>query len=154
MPCLALCIEEMLRAGNFPGKHAVKACQIPEALPSVLMLTSTMKPFMIILNSVVYAGALEQAMQEAESQGVLSSSDELHIGSRSSSSKYRRSEGRPAKGIAKNKAKGNIQSNRRQESLPQVIACDVTKTGTCGCHCFFHLQFLGWGAIVCKCTGA
>ena len=109
------------------------------------------------LTSVVHVGALEQAMQEAESQGVLSSSDEVHIGSSNSSSKYRRSEGRPAKGDTKNKAKGNAKSNRRQESLPQVTHCDVTKTLLAAAGyvrlslLFLFFSFWGGGASVPPC---
>ena len=94
-------------------------------------------------------------MQEAESQGVLSSSDEVHIGS-SNSSKYK-SEGRPAKRDAKNKANDNAQSNRRQESLPQVTACDVTKTLLADAgdlrlsSLFLFFTFGGGGANVYKC---
>ena len=57
-------------------------------------------------------------MQEAESQGVLSSSDEVHVSSGSSSSsstKYRRNEGRDAKS----------QGKRRQANLPQVTGCSL-----------------------------
>lgn len=74
------------------------------------------------------AGALEQAMQVAESQGVLSSSDEVHISSNNSDSKYTRNEGRPEKGKAKGNAQGNLQGNKRQDSLPQVTGCKVAKT--------------------------
>ena len=102
---------------------------------------------------VVHAGALEQAMQLAESQGVLSSSDEVHMGNSNSNSKHRGSEGRPAKAIAKSQAKGNAQSNRRQESLPQVTACDVTKTGRCWilAAVIVFLIFSFGGASICKC---
>ena len=134
MLCLALCVEGMLKDGDIPGKACSEGLSNSRGASISFDAEFHSEIFCYLiytLKSVVHAGALEQAMQEAESQGVLSSSDELHIGSRSSSSKYRRSEGRPAKGIAKNKAKGNVQSNRRQESLPQVTACDVTKTGRC-----------------------
>lgn len=57
------------------------------------------------------SGALEQAMQVAESQGVLSSSDEIHV-SNSSSIRYRRQDDKTVK--AKN------QGKRRQESLLQA----------------------------------
>lgn len=72
-------------------------------------------------------------MQVAESQGVLSSSDEVHISSSDSSSKYTRNvEGRPDKGMEKGKAKGNAQGNlkgnKRQDSLPQVTGWKVAKT--------------------------
>ena len=57
-------------------------------------------------------------MQVAESQGVLSSSDEVHISSSPSSTKSRRNAGKTAKG----KDQGKSQGKRRQESLPQVTA--------------------------------
>lgn len=59
----------------------------------------------------MHTGALEQAMQVAESHGVLSSSDEVHL---SSSISDRREEDKTAK--------GKSQGKRRQEILPQVTA--------------------------------
>ena len=57
-------------------------------------------------------------MQVAESQGVLSSSDEVYVSNNNSSSmEYRREEDRTAK--------GKSQGKRRQENLPQVTAFDV-----------------------------
>ncbi len=63
---------------------------------------------------VLHAGALEQAMQVAESQGVLSSSDEVHVSNSNTGVKLEEEEGRTAK--------GNGQGKRRQDNLPQVTA--------------------------------
>lgn len=110
-------------------------------LPSILLLC---------------VGALEQAMQVAESQGVLSSSDEVRISSSNSSSKYTRPEGRPEKSMEKGKAKGNaqgnLQGNKRQDSLPQVtgwkVAWQTLDTYGC-CRLVLFVQLSGMGGLIC-----